>query len=282
MRKLGLLALLFTSAPAFATAIEPGLRGLMYSRDFAMGGAYRAHGLGAEAAAGNPAALSLFPRYQVELSGAWDVVTKYAFASVGIADSASSPEVAAGLAYHLVTLGRGETRRVAHFNTVSSAIPVSQNVLIGASGRHLLMTGAREANAITMDLGLLVRATQSIAIGLWGHNLIDTNNPELTRYYALSAAYLGGLLTVAIDVRADFGIADVPVQMAYSGGVEYILGEAFPVRAGYSYDTIVGTQYISFGLGYMTEGGGIDVAYRHELSGDGGRMLSVTFKFQTQ
>ena len=53
---------LLVSTSAFATAIEPGLRDLMQARVFAMGVAYRAHGLGAEAAFGNPAALSLYQR----------------------------------------------------------------------------------------------------------------------------------------------------------------------------------------------------------------------------
>jgi hypothetical protein len=270
--------LLLVSSSAFATAIEPGLRDLMQARNIAMGGAYRAHGLGAESAFGNPAALSMYKRYQVELSGAWDITTKYAFGSVAIADS--TQEVSAGVAYHLVTLGRGEKRRIAHFNTVASAYAISENIHVGVSARHLLMTGAREANAITMDAGLLVRLTEGLSIGFSGHNLIDTANPELTRYYALAAAWVIGGLTAAFDVRADFGIADVPVQMAYGGGLEYILADMFPLRAGYSYDTVMGTQHISCGLGYAYQGGGIDLAYRHELAGNDGRLLMLTFKMQ--
>lgn len=220
----------------------------------------------------------MYKRYQVELSGAWDVTTKWAFGSVAIADS--TQEVSAGIAYHLVSLGRGDNRRIAHFNTVATAYAASESIHLGVSARHLLMTGAREANAITMDAGVLVRITEGLSIGFSGHNLIDTANPELTRYYALAAAWTIGGLTAAFDLRADFGIAEVPVQLAYSGGLEYILGDSFPVRAGYSYDTVMGTQHLSAGLGYMYQGGGIDIAYRHELAGNDGRLFSLTFKMQ--
>ncbi len=272
-----LLAALGVAGTAAAQA-EPGLRDLMHSRNFAMGGAYRSLGVGAEAVSGNPAAVGLFKRYQVELSGAWDVPNAYAFGSVAVVDSTN--ELAAGLAYHLVTLGREEQRRTAHVNTLALDLPLTENIHIGASGRYLIETGAVERNGITMDAGLLVRITPSLAVGFSGHNLIDIPNSDLARYYAGSLAWLGGLFSAALDVRADFGIAE-SVQLAYSAGLEYILGQ-FPVRAGFSLDTITQTQHLSAGLGLLVEGGGIDVGYRHELGGLEGRLLSVTFKVMVQ
>src|SRR5688572_21472347 len=128
--------------PAAALPATPGLKDLMHARNYAMGGAYRAHGLGAEAASGNPAAIGMFKRYQLELSGAWDIQSKFAFATVAVADSVTS-EVAAGVSYHLVTMDGGQT--LAHLNTASFSFPISQMIHVGAAGRHVLMTGAREA-----------------------------------------------------------------------------------------------------------------------------------------
>jgi hypothetical protein len=272
----GLILAALAAAGTAAAQGEPGLRDLMYSRNFAMGGAYRSLGLGPEAVNGNPAALGLFKRYQVELSGAWDIPAGYAFGSVGVVDSATS-ELAAGLSYHLVTLGRDETRRTAHINTLALDLPLSENLHIGVSGRHLLETGAVEANGITMDAGILVRFTEALVVGFSGHNLIDISNPDLTRYYALSVGWLGGLFSAGIDVRADFGIAET-VALAYSAGLEYIIAGQVPVRGGYSLDTISHTQHVSLGVGWMNEQGGIDVAYRHEIGGLDGRLISVTFK----
>lgn len=258
---------------------DPGLRDLMTARAFGMGGAYRALGVGGEAVTGNPAAMSLYKRYMVDISGAWDLQTKFAFGNVTILDS-STNIIAAGLAYHLGSIGRGASRRIAHFNTVASSVPISDNFMIGASVRHLLMTGARESNAITLDAGLLIRLFAGLTISLSGHNLIEVSNPDLTRYYALALGWSGGGFNIAADMRADFGIAPT-VQLAFNTGAEYVLANSFPIRLGYTLDKISGRQDFSGGVGIFIEGVGIDVAYRHELAGTNGRLVALTVRLQT-
>src|SRR5687768_7098570 len=116
MRCLALFALL-SSTLAFAQAAvrEPGpqIRDVAAARAYGMGGAYRALGLGTEAVDGNPASLGVFKRYLIEISGAWDPRNPFGFGSVAMMDSATSP-LAAGVAYHLVSVGEGETQRTAH------------------------------------------------------------------------------------------------------------------------------------------------------------------------
>jgi opacity protein-like surface antigen len=103
---------------------------------------------------------------------------------------------------------------------------------------------------------------------------------ELTRYYSLHAGYLTGLLTLAADVRADFESQSRRV-LTYSAGAEYILGQALPVRLGYSYDGFQKASQLGVGVGLMTEGGGgIDLGYRHDLGGQKGRLLALTIKMQ--
>lgn len=267
-----------TPAPAEIPG-DTGLRDLMTARSYAMGGAYRALGIGGEAVLGNPAAMSLYKRYQVDLSGAWDLQTKFAFGNVTILDSATNV-IAAGLAYHLASIGRGQARRIAHNTTAASSIPISENLMLGAAAKHYLMTGARESNAITVDAGLLVRLFQGFTVSLSGHNLIDVSNPDITRYYALAAGYSAGVFNVAADMRADFGIAPT-VQLAFSTGAEYVVAQAFPIRLGYTLDKISGRQDLSGGLGIYIEGLGIDVAYRHELGGTNGRLVALTLRLQT-
>src|SRR5687768_5076740 len=99
------LALLLSMLlPALALAQEAPFRDLMHARNYAMGGAYRAHGLGAESASGNPASLALYRRYLVEMSGAYDFATRWGFGTVAVADSATS-EVAAGYTYQAISYG---------------------------------------------------------------------------------------------------------------------------------------------------------------------------------
>lgn len=267
------------AAPPTEIPGDTGLREMMTGRAYAMGGAYRALGIGGEAVTGNPAAMSLYRRYMVDVSGAWDLRTKFAFGNVTILDS-STNIIAAGLAYHLASIGRGQARRIAHCNTAASSIPISDNLMLGAAAKHFLMTGARESNAITLDAGLLVRLFAGLTISLSGHNLIDVSNPDITRYYALAAGWSGGGFNVAADMRADFGIAPT-VQLAFNAGAEYVLAQAFPIRLGYTLDKISGRQDLSGGVGIYIEGTGLDLAYRHELGGTNGHLIALTLRLQT-
>src|SRR5919198_4972828 len=147
MRRMVLSALVAMCVPAAASAAEPGLSDLMRARNFGMGGAFRALGGGTEAVEGNPASMAVFRRYLVELSGAWDARYPFGFGSIGVMDSASSP-VAAGVAYHLVSLGEGAQNRIAHLNTGAFTLPVGQTLYVGASARYVLMSGVRQANAM--------------------------------------------------------------------------------------------------------------------------------------
>lgn len=273
--------LLLLASSLFASAAlaqgEPGLRELMDARSLGMGGAYRGLGLSADAVNGNPAAMSAFKRYQVEITGVWDPGYKYAYGSATVLDSQTNP-MAAGLSYHLVSFGRGEERRTAHINTVALGFPLADALHIGVSAHHLLMTGAVEANAITGDAGVLLRLFEALQIGASAHNLIDIHHPEMSRYYTFSAAFMLGLFSAAVDVRADFERPEGQTWML-NAGAEYVFGNGFPLRAGYTFDSSTGQHYLSGGLGFFTEGGGIDIGYRHELNGSG-RFLALTVRMQ--
>ena len=177
---------------------------------------------------GQPRRLAAFRSYRIELTGAWDWVGQDAFGMVAVADSVTSV-LAAGVTYQLVTLGKGPERTTAHVNTVASALPIANSFLVGVSTRYLLMRGARQANAITGDAGILFRPTQGIALGVSGHNLIGTRNPELTRYYSAHAGLVAGLLSIAADVRADFE-TNASTTFTYSGGLELVLGQSVAAR----------------------------------------------------
>jgi opacity protein-like surface antigen len=273
------LLALCLSTTVYAQSDVEDLRDIQSARAYAMGGAYRALGLGTEAVLGNPAAIAMWRMYRMEAHGAWDTAGKDAFAGVSLMDAKTS-ELAAGLDYHILSLRSGEGRATAHFSTLAFALPITQGVFIGTSIHYLRLTGPRRANSSTVDAGLLLRFSDSFTAGFSAHNLIDTQNPELTRYYSAHVGYLTGLLTVAADVRADFESQDKRI-LTYSAGVEYILGQVLPVRLGYTYDGFSKASQLGMGLGFMTEsGGGIDLGYRHDLGGDKGRLLALTIKLQ--
>ncbi|HYI01763.1 hypothetical protein [Hyalangium sp.] len=278
-RRLMLLLVLCLSPTVYAQSDVEDLRDIQSARAYAMGGAYRGLGLGTEAVVGNPAAIALWKMYRMELHGSWDTTGKDALGGVSIMDAKTS-DLAAGLDYHILTLRSGEGRTTGHYSTLAFALPLTPGILIGTSIHYLRLSGPRQANATTVTAGLLLRLSDGFTTGFSAHNLIDTQNVELTRYYSLHAGYLTGLLTVGVDVRADFESREKKV-LTYSGGLEYLLGQAFPVRVGYTYDGFQKASQLGVGLGFMTEaGGGIDLGYRHDLGGEKGRLLALTIKLQ--
>ncbi|MFY1824668.1 hypothetical protein ACN47A_02020 [Myxococcus fulvus] len=279
LRPVVLLLAVCVSTAAFAQPSED-LRDIMSARAYGMGGAYRALGLGTEAVLGNPAAMALFPAYRFEGTGAWDTALKEGMLGISVIDGATS-KLAMGVDYHWVSLGRGGARTSAHLSSLGVGFPLTPGILIGGVARYLRMSGmGRYANSVTVDTGVLMRLSQSFVAGVSGHNLINTDNVELSRYYTGHIGIMSGMLTLAGDVRADFETDD-KTTLTYAGGLEYLMGMQVPIRAGYSYDGFTRTSRLSTGLGFMTEqGGGLDIAYRHELGGEKSRMLALTIRLQ--
>ncbi|MEN9799206.1 MAG: hypothetical protein RL653_2902 [Pseudomonadota bacterium] len=274
------LLLLLAAANVFADESGgPDLRELSTARALGMGGAFRSLGVAGEAVVGNPAAMSLYRRYTVDVTGAYDLASKYAFGNATIVDSQTNV-LAAGVAYHLVSLGTGELQRLTHHNTLALSFPLSDNLLIGTSGKYLLQSGAQSANAVTLDVGIIVRML-GLVLGFSGHNLVDISNPDATRYFALAASYSNGMdFNLAVDVRSDLG-PRAAETFVLNAGVEYAVGGVFPLRAGYSWDRRLGRQDVSAGVGFVVDNTGVDVAYRREITGGDGQMLLVTLRLQT-
>ena len=275
------LGLLLASASALAQPVArpPNLQDVMAARNFAMAGAYRTLGYGAEAITGNPAALSLFKRYSVELSGAIDIKNSWGYGSISLADSVSN-NVAAGIAYQMVTLGQRETQRMAYMTTAASAYPLSQSFHVGMAVRHQVVTGDDHTNSVTMSSGIIFRPWDELSFSVSGHNLIGVWSEEVPRYFSFGiASLIGGQLTPTVELRADFNGEQGP-RVAFSGGIEWLAGQTIPLRLGYSYDQLTNTQHVGFGVGYFSEGSGIDFAYRHEINGTEGKLLALTIKIQ--
>lgn len=274
------LSLTLSLVPVVARGAEPAeeLRNIASARALGMGSAFRATGLGADSLLGNPAGMALFPAYRIEGTGAYDPRNKEGFLGLSLADS-SSGRLALGVDYHWLSLGRGGARSTANLSSLGAALPLTQSLMIGLSGHYLRLNGqSRFANSITLDGGLLVRLGEQVTVGVSGHNLIDTENVELTRYYSAHLAYVGMAAVLAFDVRADFETRDSAV-FTYNGGAEYILNQVVPVRVGYTYDGFQKISRVTTGLGFLSPGGGgVDVGYQHDLGGENGRMLVLTLR----
>lgn len=280
LRLLLTLVLMLATAASAQGQVAPraaDLRDLTSARAYGMGGAYRALGQGADAIMGNPAAIALSHSYKAEATGAWDYAQKDAFFGASLLD-ANTSALAAGLDYHLVSIGRGADRATAHLGSLALALPLSGNLYIGSTVRYLMLRGARHADSTTVDAGVLLRLSDGFTLGVSGHNLVDTHDLELTRYYT---AHMGLMLspefTVAADVVGDFTTQD-QTTLTYNAGLEYLMSGSIPLRAGYTYDGFTGASRLGVGFGLVADGGGIDLAYRHDFSGEKGRLVVLTIR----
>lgn len=244
----------------------------------AMGGAYESLGYGAEAIGGNPAALSLYKRYQIEASGSWDIPAGYGFGTIGLADSTNA--LATGVSYTFATFNSDKGRNWGHLTTLGFSYAFGDVFHIGVAGRSYVIVGPNPTNSISMNAGVVIRPVSFLSFGVSAHNIIGVYNQYVPRYYVASiSAQILGQLTPIFDLRANLDDIQRP-RFAYSGGIEWLIAQAVPVRAGYQWDGIDGHQYISGGIGWFSDGSGIDIAYRHELGGLGGRLVSLTLKLQ--
>lgn len=256
--------------------VTPNLLDLQAARNAGMGGAYEALGYGAETIGGNPAALSLYKRYQIEASGAWDIPQGYGYGTLGVADSTN--QVAAGISYHFATFG-GSQRRWAHLTTLDLAYAFGDMIHIGVAVRHHVLVGASNTNSVSMNAGVVVRPVEWLTIGFSGHNLISVFNRDIPRYFVASiGAQILGQLTPAFDFTMDFNQPIMRYQI--HGGLEWLISNTFPVRLGYEYDGIYNHHYLGGGIGWFSDGSGVDLSYRHEIGNQNGRMLVLTLKLQ--
>jgi hypothetical protein len=224
------LSLASSLALAQVAAVEgPALNDLQSSRNMAMGGAFEALGYGGEVIVGNPAALSLYKRYQIEATGSWDVPQGYGFGSLAIADSTNP--VAMGISYTFATYGGGD-RRWAHLTNVSVAYAIADLIHIGITTRHQVIVGPKPANSITMNAGLLIRPVQWLSFGFSGHNLINVYNKDIRRYFVASVGLqILGQLTPAFDLKIDAFNDEQPARLSYHGGLGVARAPLVPRRA---------------------------------------------------
>lgn len=260
-----------------ASAQAQTLRDVMTTKDLGMGGAYRTLTVGPEAVYGNPAVMALVPQYQYELDAAADFSAPFGFASLAIVDSTTP--FAGGVATQYVSLGTKDDRKDGSLNVLALAFPLWKDFSLGVSGRYFLLSGGRDANAITVDTGLALRLFDLLVVSAAGHNLIDVSSPYLPRYFSLSAALTLGPLIASADVIRDSNVNFLS-PTSWATGAELKLFSQLPIRAGYSQDGTQTWRRLSVGTGFEADGVAIDLAYRHEWGGLESRVLALSIRYK--
>lgn len=260
--------------PAGASA-QRNAQDLSTSRALAMGNAFRAVSTSNEAIYFNLAGMALAPRYEVDLTWGFNNETDFDQYNVSIVDGFST-QTATGLAYTRM-VGDDLDGHAAH---LGFAWALGDGAALGLGLKYLNFSKADDTNAITGDVGLLLRPTHLLSIGLAAYNVIDVYSDEAP-FRAGAGVALGSDTSFRLAVDVVFDFPGDGTTATYHVGGEYLLARAFPLRAGYRHDEVTGDNHVSGGIGFVSPTVALEAALAQNVS-DGrseDRTLAFTFKF---
>jgi hypothetical protein len=307
------------AAPLFmlGAAGEAHAQDFVGARALALSEAYRAIATGNDAIYMNPAGLTQIPKYSPELHYLFNLDDQNHELDVSVVDSKTSP-LAAGLGYTFQGREFTKRATLQHTATLALAYPIIPTLFsVGVGLKYVNITDAfvgNYLNALSGDLGLLATIPGGISVAAVGYNLIpikSTDVPLSAAFAAaidlgpLSDALFGGApttgmvpdasgtpkpvglvsrgplagLTLSVDWQISFfTVARVP-QSRISTGLEYLLLDCVPLRAGYQWDEGKGDHLVSVGAGFIVPYFGFDVAYQQSVVRPTSRNFASAVKF---
>lgn len=284
------------------------------ARPLGMAEAYRAIATGNDAIDYNPAGLSVMQKYSVETQYVYDPRLGDHTAQLSVVDS-MRPPMALGLSYFIdgTELQRRTTLR--HTAVLAAATQIFPNTMhVGASFKYVNVSDAiagNYLNALSADAGVLATLPGGLNLAAVGYNLIPIRSTQAPISAAFAAALdlgpisaffagannsrsrVGSLvinpysqvsprgplagMTVSVDWRLNFATL-FGTKSRVSGGVEYLVFDAIPLRGGYLWDEETGQHRVSFGAGYVNPLFGVDASYQQNLFFADDRSFAVALK----
>lgn len=243
-------------------------------RPTGMGLAYTGVATGAAAIFHNPGGIASRMMYQVEGTYAYNPAGSVLNAS--IVDSKTNPDIAAGVSYSYF-FGRGDySNSLGHSARLAVALPVlPERVSVGVGGRYLNVhvDDVQVVHTVTVDAGILFRATDRIQIGVAGQNLVDVCDRDEVCGSIAPTTIAGGLsfgdetsFTLAADGGIDLTSDPDQVQPFFAVGAEYFAGGTVPLRVGYQRQQFSDQNFLTGGLGVRLQTAGIDGGVRVDLN----------------
>ena len=186
--------------------------------------------------------------------------------------------------------------RTGHAAGLSLSIPLGDHFILGATAKYLHMdttaplpTGTvpdhltlDSVNGVTFDVGMIVKLGDRFNIGLVGYNLWDHGSRESPLSLGIGLAYVPvPSLSINFDTVINFtGYQDYEVDMMtgkvslnqkttarLGPGIEWVVSNKVPLRAGVVYDSGLPATYLTFGIGYLSTAFGVDLSYRAKVQG---------------
>jgi hypothetical protein len=175
------------------------------------------------------------------------------------------------------------------------AYPVSDQFLIGAGGRYILLTEDGEGplgrslassgledkkilKTISFDAGVTLRPTPEIALSLVGNNLTAPSHSFQPVSVGGGAGYAFGDFSIEGDLVADFMTWEETTLRAM-GGFEALFADHIGARIGYRYDEGAKSHAISGGVGYIDRAFDVDAAVRRTVVGETATAIIFGFTY---
>jgi hypothetical protein len=259
-------------------------------REIAVGEAMRGGATGASAIGLNPAGLGLNRELVFEGGYGYRASDSASLVNASACDSTSPMPGCFFYSYAGANpeLGNGMTgSRSAHVGGLSISRAFTPRILIGSTAKYFRfdsdMAGEKKQSGLNWDLGLTLRVTDMINIGVTGYNLWGAESPNFPR--AVGSGILARPTpSLAFSFDARWRLEGDAQGARYGGGIEWFLmgrgaQTGYPIRIGALHDNSLEATYLSAGLGLANIKYGIDVAARRQIKNGDETMIIASMRF---
>jgi hypothetical protein len=268
-------------------------------RSVAVAGGLRAMSNSTDSIFVNPANMAASRVYHVGgIAQIWPQADRQSY-GVAAVDSSRKHGIAGGLAATWTRQDSDGVNRKAFDFRLAVAAPLSDQFYFGGGLRYLSLSedgfpagsGGLEpsiaaggldkkeiVNDLTFDAGLTLKPVPEVSIGLVGQNLTDNGNGFLPLVFGGGIGFGNEDFSLEADAASDFSTYDHTTTRLMGGG-ELLLGDSFPVRAGYGYDEGPDMHWLSAGFGFISREFSLDAGMRAAVRGPSAFAFVLGFKY---
>ena len=235
-------------------------------RAAAMGGAHAAIATANDALVVNPAGIATGHKYHFEIDGLYDARFPAQAVTLSIVDTASSP-VGSGLLFSRWASGSPAGRAEGWLGGLAYAGAVGQDLYYGGQTKYIRFHGPDGLSSHwAQDVGILSRKG-----GFSWAAVVQNIALEKIPLFPLTGTVAVALGSdsdwhLAFDYKADLSdLKGIKHRAAFGG--ELLLEQSIALRAGGTFDATARLWWASAGVAFLTEKGGLQVAWRRRLTG---------------
>ncbi len=178
------------------------------------------------------------------------------------------------------------------------AFPFSEKFRIGVTGHYLTLSqngpgalrpspasgGLVDADIlvdVTVSAGMTIQPHENFAVAIVGENLTNPGNGFMPLLVGGGLAYMSREFALEVDMVADM-TTYVDTTFEFTGGVELLLGDHYPIRASYAWDGGPQTSAIAGGIGYNDREFSFDLGVRQIVDGPSSTTVGVGLTMQLE